>query len=692
MGARSLVTPEAPSLVMTPDELREMWNAVELARARRKHEEGLWQTLLDGYLPPKDNHADSINSNIHFRNVESKKAQLFFQLPELQLTPLEPIQGLPGPDGQPLDGYTLIATKRAVLNKLLGRDHANVMQMINEVEFDMLATSGVAFTKICYEADFMPQEQQVPVGTMPMPGSVLGLQPPIPQMAPQMIEVPINERWRWYRFSPFKGLIPHDWFSTRYDEAPWLGMEFNLPLKEAIRRKLVPKGTEGNAQTDEQRFTHHGDQDKAIIGPRVCGVEIWRRAVQFREDAFHSELLDYLVLIEGNKEQPAVYKPSPYQTLGPDGRLTADSMIGNPIHPFALRDLSDAAWIPSDSAFTNPLVKQMNTWRAQDIKLRDSNLARFFYNEDIKEQVDKLQDLDAGQGVPVPNDLMMRGKDALVTPVPHLERAQADIHGEGSIRRDIDETLAIGSNQAGNVNKKVLSATEVAMAQQNANTRLQKERTVLIERYLCGVRKFDSLIQRYADAQDYVEIVGQTGAMKLQAWNKDVIAGRFAFDARPDSQLSSDAAAKRKDVLEYVNFMAKSPHTNQGEMARVVALEFGHDPARMVTEPTPPGPPPPNVSVRVTMEDLAGPAGAATLKILQQAGYQLTEDDLVVAQANQAVILAQEAAAQEATKEHGGAADKSDLVNKHNADHTGNMPGRVPEGAPPQQSMPEMVQ
>lgn len=676
---------QAPPLSMTAEELASWWARITLARARRQREETLWQTLLDAYLPPPNASADTINSNIHFRNVEAKGAALIFQLPELRLTPLEPLGAMVDPDDptKQLDAYTIVATKRAVLNKLLGRDHANVLQTMNESAFDILQTSGVAFEKICYEADFMPQEQPVQGPPEPMAGSVLGLQD-VPTQTMQTIQVPIYERWRWYHFSAKKGLIPHDWYSTRYDDAPWLGMEFNFPLREAIRRGLVKKDAEGTAATDDQRFTHRGDSDRDTIGPRVKGVEIWARAVQFREGVYHSELFDYLVLIEG-QDTPAKYTPSPYQTIGPDGRLTADSMIGNPIHPVAYRYCSDTAWIPSDAAFTNPLVKQLNTWRAQDIKLRDANLPRFFYAEGAQEQVDKLKDVDTGMGVPMPDERMMQGADKIIAPLPHLERAQSDIQGEQSVRRDIDETLAIGSNQAGNVNSKVLSATEVATAAQNSNTRMKKEQTALVERFLVGARKFDSLVQRYADQRDYVEIVGQDGAKKLQAYTNALLAGRYAFDAKPDSQLSNDAAQDRAQTLEYVNYMAKSEFTNQQEMASMVANAFGKDPARMVKAPEPPGPPPPNVSVKVNIEDLAGPAGQAALKILQQAGYQLTEQDLAVAQANGLIIAQQEAAQQAAKTEHGGAADKAELLNKHAADLTGAMPGRTPEGAPPQQ-------
>jgi hypothetical protein len=271
------------------------------------------------------------------------------------------------------------------------------------------------------------------------------------------------------------------------------------------------------------------------------------------------------------------------------------------------------------------------------------------------------------------------------------------VHGESSVRRDIDETLAIGSNQAGNVNSKVLSATEVATAQQNTNTRLQKERTVLTERYLVGCRKFDSLIQRYADSQDYVEIVGETGATKLQAWNKSLLAGRYAFNAAPDSQLAQDAAAERSMFLEYVNFFAKHPFTNQAEVARVGALKFGEDPARMVKQPDPPPVEKPKVSYAIKIEDFYGPGAVVAMEIAAQNGVVISSQALLAAQSIGALVAAEQAAQKEANGEggaeggqpntqHDGTADTADVLSKHSADLTGRMPGRTPEGAPPAQT------
>jgi hypothetical protein len=382
-----------------------------------------------------------------------------------------------------------------------------------------------------------------------------------------------------------------------------------------------------------------------------------------------------LTLAEGLTDRPAEYRPSPYQTIGPDHRLTADSMIGNPIHLITLRYLSDSAYVPADAAFTDPLVKQINTWRAQSIKGRDANIPRFFHATSITEAVDKLKMADVGQGVAVDDDLLKQFGDKLIVPIPKLERAESDVQGEATIRRDNDETLGIGSNQAGSITNTVRSATESAIVQQNVGVRLKSEQTQLLEAFLVGVRKFDALVQRYADQTQYVEIVGQDGAKTLAAWNQHVISGRYAYDAKPDSQLTMDPAARIKHVLDYVNFMAKSAYVNQAEMARTVTLEFGFDPARMITQPAPPPPEKPKLALSLALKaaDLAVPE---VRQLMQIEGIQLGPISPEL----------QQAAAQEAMKNvpHGGAADHVEPISQHSADTTGQMPGRVPQGAPMQ--------
>lgn len=666
--------PEPPALTLTRDQVGEWWRRIELARARRKRESDKWNALLKAYLPPESNAADDINSNIHFRNVELKRAELWAQLPELMLTPLEPLLGIVDPTGQALDASTVVAVKRAVLNKLLGRDGANVKRTIDESLFAIFSSTGVGATKICYEVDTQDVEQPMPGPEQAMPGAVLNLQP-VTSQTMQAVPVPVYERFRWYHFSEAKLLIPHDYHSTDFDESPWLGMEFVMPLAKGIKKyKLDPEFVANTSRDD--LILEAGQHKDADAGSKslLKGVEIWLKASNFDETVAHSQLYYVLTLIEGVPDRAAEYRPSPYQTIGPDHRLTADSMIGNPIHPITLRYLSDSAYIPADAAFTDPLVKQINTWRAQSIKGRDANIPRFFHPVSISAAVDKLKMADVGQGVAVPDEEFQKFKQELILAIPKLERAESDIQGESTIRRDNDETLGIGSNQAGAVTNTVRSATESAIVQQNVGVRLKAEQTQLMEAFLMGVRKFDALVQRYADQTEYVEIVGQDGAKKLAAWNQHTVSGRYAYDAEPDTQLTMDRQARIKNVLDFVNFMAKSQYMNQAEIARVVTLLFGFDPSRMIIQPQPPPPEKPKItmSFAFTAPDLSVPEVRQLLQ--EESGLQLGPVSPEL----------QQAAAQAALKNapHGGAADHVDQISKHTSDLTGKMDGRAPANTP----------
>lgn len=675
-----------PPLQMAPDQVRTWWDRIDLARQRRKQEADDWQKLYQEYLPPKAEANSRVNSNIHFRDVHLKIAETWSQLPEFHLTPLEPLEGLLDPQTQqPIQAEDVVAVKRALLNKLLGPDHANLDQQITDGLFNTYATSGYAAYKICYESDIQEVPTQAPGPPQPMPGAVLNLQPVPGPMQTVMAKVPVHERWRFYHFSEAKHLLPHDWHSTDYDEAPWQGMEFVM-LADACRRKYqLPPDFGANATRDDLIIeSGRGREPGEGTNTLIKGVEIWARATFCDPTVVNSQLFYVIVLIEGLTDRPAEYRRSPYQDVGPTdrfpnnppGRLTPDSMIGNPIHPIALRVAGDTAYPPSDSAFTDPLVRQENVWMGQDLKARDSNIPRFFHSDVIGTQVDKLKNADTGQGVAVPHEHMMVGVDKLIAPVPHLENAQSDTAGYQRLRRAREETLGLGSNQAGAVNDTVKSATEIATVQQNVSVRLKGEQNVLLRRVLQGVRKFDALVQRYMDTPGYVEILGQNGARRLQMYDQHLLSGRYAYDAKIDSQLSNDPNRRIKNATDFINFMAKSPWMDQGELARLAALEFGYDPGRLVKEPQPPPEPPPEkprISFAFNGADLAIPE---VRQILGLNGVQLGPPSLEAIMAHQT--------AQAKAQPHGGAADKADVLSKHHSDETGAMPGRTPEGAPPQ--------
>lgn len=656
---------------MSEEELAQWWGRVDQALAVRKQHEPRWEALLKAYLPgPVDHGTVSINSNLHFRNTEQKKAQLFYRTADVLLEPLEPLKDqTQGPDGQTHSAEDVVTIKQAVLKNVLGSDGINAVRLMAEQNFDVLQVSGFSPSLLSYECDTVPVDH-----VDPMTGQA------------QTIDVPIYEEWCWKRFSPMKALIPHDWRSTRFDEAPWLGMQFVKPLEQAKRTYKLEDDFQANASADLHTFkaTKGADETGSTTAPMVEGVLIWYYACQFDPRVTHRQILRRLVLIKG-LDKPAQHTASPYQTLGPDGKLSADSMIGNPIHILTLRDLADSAYVPSDAAMTDPLIRQENTWAAQDIALRDANVPRFLYDESIKEAIQKLQEAPAGEGAPVTEGKLRGGTEALMAPLPHLEKAVADVQGRAAIKQMIAETLGLGANQGGAVNDKVLSATEISSANATASLRLKAEQNRELDYFLAGVRKLDALIQRYATEQDYVQWVGNDGTKRLAAWNKTLIAGRYAYSIKPDSQLDIDLAQKRQQDIQFTNLLANAPEANRTELLRDLARDFGKDPSKLIQQPPSKGPEPPKLTLSFTGADLSplSPQNPIVLAILQQQGVQIPPQALQQAQGlgaqaqQQAAMLAAVKAGPQT--EHGGALEGSgdfQPISKHAADVSGQPVGR----------------
>lgn len=661
---------------ISPKEVKDWWARIELDRATRKRNSDEWRELYRQYLPRKAGGKPVINSNIHFRNVSLKSAQLWAQLPNLILHALKPMEGIPDPTtGQPYAPDDVVAVKRAVLMKLLGRDHANVDQTVRAALFDVLQTSGIGPTKICYEADVKETPREVAGPPVAAPGSVLGLSEVPGPTTTVMDPVVVHERVRWYHFSPDKLGIPHDFTSTLWDSSPYLSMEFIEPLTDQAKKTYnLPADFQSNVTRDDLLLTRDLNSDLKPSGTAKLfkGVEVWLYASRFDPNQPNSQVMYRLVLIEGMKDKAAIYQFSPYQSLDEKGALTPSSMIGNPIHPMSLRVASDTAYVPSDAAFTDPLVRIENTMMAQDMKVRDANIPRFFHSSSITAAVDKLKDMDAGQGAAVPHDVMMQGVDKLIAEVPHMDPAPSDEAMRVHVERANEQTLGISPNQGGGFTNTVRSATESAIVQQNINVRMKDEQNQLMEWFLSGVRKFDSLIQQFWDANDYVQIIGQDGTMKLMAYSAAHLQGAYAFDAFPDSQLTNDNASKIQRFETYVNFLAKSGWLNMGGVAREWTNLMGYDAASMVSQPQPPPEPPPEkpkISVALKAVDLVIPE---VLLLLKAEGIDLT----MIPPSPQ--LLAAHAQEQAKNQPHGGAADKADQVSEHHSALTGNQDGSPP--------------
>jgi hypothetical protein len=228
--------------------------------------------------------------------------------------------------------------------------------------------------------------------------------------------------------------------------------------------------------------------------------------------------------------------------------------------------------------------------------------------------------------------------------------------------------------------------------QGNADVRLDDERNAVIDWYCRGAQKLLTLIQRYATDVSYARIVGPTGAQQLVAWSKANIAGRFTLGLKPDSTVRPDSAADRKQALDLYNFLAKDPMINRQELLMTVFRRFNLDPGKLQAQPQAKKPDPANVSFRFAGADLDPtlPNFPIVLSILEQSGFSIDPAAIQAAQQHarvQSQIMNAAGAptpppnsagprmAPRPNLEHGGLADKSELLNKHQEQQTGGMHG-----------------
>jgi hypothetical protein len=646
---------------------------IELSIAARRQHETWWEANLKAYAPgvgqTPEAYGGEINTNRDFTLVERKKADLFYQRPDVTLQP-SPLMELPFPAGPPdpmtgqapmLSQAPAIQAHQEIVNEKLGADGIDATRMVHQTLFDVLSLSGVGFTKMGYEMYATTQDV-----LDPMTGQ------------PRSVPVPVAEKCYWEHFSPKQAVIPHDFRSTEWDKAPYLGMQFTLPLTAANREKYkLPPEFEGSKADGTQYFDHGtASQESESV---FTGVEIYYRSILFRDDVQHPDHLTMLVLVDG-VEEPVIHEDCQYQTLLPNGQLSPDSLIGFPIHPLNTRTLTDSAYPPSDCTMIRPLVNELNVYRTQQVQFRDAATLKWMYNTDTlpKDAVQKIVRAPIGGMIGVPPEAFIG--EGSIKELPQGSMPRENFAGQQAIDDDIARTTAIDAAGAGVQSNTNQTATEAQIQQGNANARLDFERGVVLQWYVKGVTKFSTLIQRYTPIEQAAQIVGPQLAQQWDAWRK-AVPSALAFTAMPDSALRVDQAVDRKAALDFYSFIRQDPYVQKGVPKLLERLFRKHhiDPTGIIVPPDPPKPEPPKASLSFKGEDLVAPQAPIVIEILTQLGLKISPE--AVLQSQQLLLNAQqEAAAAEAEAEgqpgdttHGGKQPQSESLSKHHADLTGGM-------------------
>lgn len=654
---------------------REQWRG-ELAKARdlRKKAQIWWDANLKAYAPQLSDdptqYGALLNTNRDFTLVERKKADLFYQQPD--------IEAIPSPLSEDTNQRATLGIHTAILNHKLGLTGEDVKDLYSRLLFDVLCTAGTGFSVMGYEAATVPVETQQPVGEQAAPGSVLGLST-TPVMETVTVDVPIYEAFFWRYLSPKQMLIPSGFRSTRWDDAPYLGYDFEWPLAVVKAKGWVPSDFEGGPSQDELYFDYGGGSRLSEAVAR--GSVIWYKSHLYRPDRPHPQHLSVLIFLEG-VDEPVEHRDSPYQTIDPQtGKLTPDSLMGFPIHPLTIRVLSDAAMVPSDCTVSRPLVNELNRFRGQMVEQRDATILRYAYNTDLlpTDALAKIVRSPVGGMIGLPGEAFVA--DGAIKELPHGTFPRENFSFNDYLDNDLARTHALDANQAGSADGGSQTATEASLRQSNANARLGFERGIVLDHYLRGITKYSTLLQRFLSVADAAAIVGPQKAQVWDGWRHQVSAA-VAFTAMPDAALRHDLAAEQKRVLDEYTYFANDPNINRRELLLHIAPKL-HLPERVIAaQPPAKSPEPTKPSFAFSGEDLnpLNPQYAVVMAILQQSGYQIPPE--VIQESQQAAmnqVLAQRipstasghpAAVQ---TEHGGKVAQAESLDKHQTDRTGGM-------------------
>lgn len=708
-GSQKVGTPPLP----LPNDGLGSWDfwKKEITNAEAKRDDTyrpVWDRNVRSYLaqPASNTNLGDVNPDQlvtpkDFANVEQKKAQLFFQLPKVIMKALQPQFEQAAPIAQ------------AVLRFYLGPNRVDAVKMMAECLFDALCPAGLLACKIGYESvqdgtsmittmrpapDVQPPAAPLGQTAQPgaaAPGSILGLgaQPamiPVPQMVPRII----SERYFIERVSPAKVLIPDGFQGSNYDLAPWSGMRFD-GYADVIRRRYRLTDDDGKGTSEDEHRIKSEAKPMASNADKISGWEVWYKAAMFDPNEAHPEKMRLLVILDG-VEHPVVHKDSPYQVFDDSTGRLVRGMRGFPIQIGALRYVSDSAYPPSECTIGRALVENLSRFDTQSAIMRDRAVPTL------------LADLDRIGG-PTTLEKMRRGIFGGIIGVHGLDNANPPImeaakphlgtdhyQSRNQLDRDLSEVWAFGPNQRGQEASESRSATEMKLAQANASARLSAERRETMDFFVKSATKLFALLQLFADKEEFVEIVGEDGFKRYESWDKTKIAGEYAFEVKPDSAAQIDYIQERGDLLRAYELIRRDPNVNAIPLLERIATAFDFDPygqAGLVVAKLPPRPPKPAEiawSGKLDMLDLGDPLFEIKLSILQQSGYVFDPQMIAKAQQHkqmQALTMAHSGindpglipsgasqAPAQPNREHPGAAQKVERLNKHLERSTGGIP------------------
>jgi hypothetical protein len=593
------------------------------------------------YLGAATLSSDTIQVPVDFWNVEQKRAQLFYRVPEGVV------------HGKNPRSQQVAPTLQAVMNEYVGPSHLNAKATMDQMIFDVLCPMGIAGVKFGYETWTEAVENPM-FATDPT-------QPPT-------IDVPAGGRYLADRIPPGRLRGPFAEFTgSDFDEMDWIGYRFFEPAFDGEVSATSYEARNDDLLSEEPRGASQRGQQRVRWGTYVS----YRRR-QFDKDTKNPDVIFEFELMDGD-DAPRLHRPQP-----------CPNFLGHTIKLLTIRYVSDRAVPPSDCEITEVLTEELSRGRSQALVARNRSLPQNLYDALRVKQptLDKIERGDIqgniGHDGPITEDLF---KPLNKGELPRETYAFNDVIG-----RDIERAWGLGANQSGITTDTTRTATELQIIENAKDTRLDYERDKVTAFYTSKfLPSVCALLQHYATVEDVIAVTDERGAQTFVMWSKQDIQGEFAFTIKVNSQLRPDAAADVKKAADMINFAAKSPFINQAALWRDFIEAYGRDPAQYIVQPPPPQPEPVMPSLKgEDLDPVANPLKYANVyAMLQKFGMTLpvTPDMAMLATLMASAGAAQQPgepdAAQNPTTD--GTADVADVLTKHT--ESGRLPGSGSEVA-----------
>lgn len=418
-----------------------------------------------------------------------------------------------------------------------------------------------------------------------------------------MTEVPrvLDAKYVVTRISPADFLWPLSFSGSDFDRAPWLGRSGRSSWNEAKRRFNLSDADKEKVvsqnKTTADSITHLStDTEKKdeLYDESVSFDEIFYSEACYNPDVTSFAAIHHLVFVDG-KEEPVVDEPWKGQQENPETGLLLGA-LKYPIRVLTLSYITDDAIPPSDSAIGRPQVDEINKARTQMIRQRERSIPiRWF---------------DVNRVDPTIQYALMKGTWQGMIPVQGVgtniigEVARSAMPPENFVfdriaKGDLMQFWQTGPGQWG---ADIETKAEVQAIGSTMDVRVARERAKVGNFFVGIAEVLGGLLSIFEDPSTFGE--GFTPE----------VSRALAYSILADSTVLLDSNQRRKRLIEFVNFGAKSGVVDIISVMKEIATLTGLDPAVVIKAPEPRPPVEPNISVRLTgTEDLMNPLVLAFL-------------------------------------------------------------------------------